>query len=423
MSKIKFNITIWKERLKNGADINKPDESGHTALEQAVWANSIRRIKFCLRHGADINQKDKYGNTPLHYSSFVFTMEDMKIMMALIKLGADVNIKNNSGETALHTAVLDCSYEVVKAFIDAGADINAKDELGHTILHEASGFNSHPEIIKLLINAGADVHARDKDGETPLMWACFHNENIKIIQTLLDLGADISAKDNSGATYFDKACWNGNEEILKFILMRIEDINIRKKYAWNLINLRNNVTFRLILTLKKCNIDVCKSVELSEKIFKNYSYDGIYDKEAVQDFIKHDIKLKISLSALSNVASAKQRKAKLANLLALVSDINVRDENQNTVLYEFIKNNNFRVAKALIEAGADVNVKNIQGETPLSCAVKYKAKGKIIDLLLAYGAKVDTEDKMVQSAVAAFLERQKNKPVAIKSELFKGKKG
>ena len=423
MSKIKFDIAGWRAKLLNGADINKPDETGHTALEQAVWANSIRGIKFCLRYGANINQKDKYGNTPLHYSSFVLSMEDMKIMMALIKLGADVNIKNNFEETALHTAVCDTPYEVVKAFIDAGADVNAKDEFGHTILHEASGFNSHPEVIKLLINAGADVNARDKDGETPLMWACFHNENIKIIQTLLDLGADVSAKDNSGATYFDKACWNGNEEVLKFILMRIEDINIRKRYGWNLINLRNNVTFRLILTLKKCNIDVCKSVELSEKIFKNYSYDEIYDKEAVQDFIKHDIKLKISLSTLSNVASAKQRKAKLANLLALVSDINVRDENQNTVLYKFIKNNNFRITKVLIEAGADVNVKNNQGETPLSCAVKYKAKGKIIYLLLAYGAKVDTENKMVQSAVAAFLAQQKNKPSATQLGLFKGKKG
>ena len=182
MSKIKFDIAEWEEKLLNGADINKPDETGHTVLEHAVCSNSIRGIKFCLRHGADINQKD--------------------------------------------------------------------------------------------------------------------------------------------------------------------------------------------------------------------------------------IKLKISLSTLSNVVSAKQRKAKLANLLALVSDINVRDENQNTVLYEFIKNNNFRMAKALIEAGANVNVKNNQGETLLSCAVKYKAKGKIIDLLLAYGAKVDTEDKMVQSAVAAFLERQKSKHAA-----------
>ena len=80
-------------------------------------------------------------------------------------------------------------------------------------------------------------------------------------------------------------------------------------------------------------------------------------------------------------------------------------------------------ARRLIDAGADVNAKNNQGETPLSYAVKYKAKDKIFEKLLASGAKVDTEDKMVQSAVTAFLERQKNKPSATQLRLFEDKKG
>ena len=33
MNEKKFDIAIWKERLKNGADINKPDGSGLTAME------------------------------------------------------------------------------------------------------------------------------------------------------------------------------------------------------------------------------------------------------------------------------------------------------------------------------------------------------------------------------------------------------
>ena len=189
--------------------------------------------------------------------------------------------------------------------------------------------------------------------------------------------------------------------------MRIEDIDIRKKYAWNLINLRNNVTSRLILTLKKCNIDVCESVELSDWIFCLC----VYEHKIANGMIKEGIKLNVSSSELS-FRILDHMNGITSKILTLVSDINVRDENRNTVLYEFIKRNNFRITKALIEAGTDVNVKNNQGETPLSYAVKYKAKDKIIDLLLAYGAKVDTEDKMVQSAVAAFLERQKNKPSA-----------
>jgi ankyrin repeat protein len=77
----------------------------------------------------------------------------------------------------------------------------------------------------------------------------------------------------------------------------------------------------------------------------------------------------------------------------------------------------------LIDAGADVNAKNNQGETPLSYAVKYKAKDKIFEKLLASGANVETEDYMVKSAVAAFLERQKIKSSSTQLRLFEDKKG
>lgn len=41
MGKIKFDIAGWKEKLHNGADINKPDETGLTALEQAILDDNI----------------------------------------------------------------------------------------------------------------------------------------------------------------------------------------------------------------------------------------------------------------------------------------------------------------------------------------------------------------------------------------------
>ena len=228
MGKIKFNLAGWKEKLLNGADINKPDEKGWTALDYAIRADSIEGVEFCINKGADVSreiEKHDYA-TPLHF---------------------------------------------------------------------AAKYSRKPEMIEILVKHGAKIDA---------------------------------------------------------------------------LGIKLNVS----------------SSELSFRILDHMN--GITSK-----------------------------------ILTLVSDINVRDENQNTVLYEFIKRNNFRITKALMEAGADVNVKNNQGETPLSCAVKYKAKGKIIDLLLAYGAKVDTEDKMVQSAVAAFLARQRSKLSATQLGLFKEKKG
>ena len=59
MSKIKSDITIWKEKLKNGADINEPDGSGLTALEQAILDDNISAVEFCIKQGADVNLNNK----------------------------------------------------------------------------------------------------------------------------------------------------------------------------------------------------------------------------------------------------------------------------------------------------------------------------------------------------------------------------
>ena len=49
MNEKKIDIIIWKEKLKSGVDINKPDESGVTALEQAILDDNINAVEFCIK--------------------------------------------------------------------------------------------------------------------------------------------------------------------------------------------------------------------------------------------------------------------------------------------------------------------------------------------------------------------------------------
>ena len=102
MSEIKFNIAEWKERLKNGGDINEPDETGKIALQQAIWADSIRGIKFCIKHGVDINRSiDDLGLSPLELACYgVYA----KPILTLIRLGAKVNIKDKQCYFPLYNA-------------------------------------------------------------------------------------------------------------------------------------------------------------------------------------------------------------------------------------------------------------------------------------------------------------------------------
>lgn len=210
MNKFKFNITKWKEKLKNGADINQPDKSGRTALEQAILANNIEGVDFCIAHGADVN----LNNTPMFLAAD--NSKKPEIIELLVKAGADIEANCQNEMTPLMSAVLGFhkdNYAVIKKMIELGADVNAKDEKGFSILFTSLAVvaKDNQEKIKLLIQSGADVNATDNNNETPLFWANWCDADV--IKAFVGAGADVNAKNKQGRTplfYAVRCCKNPN---------------------------------------------------------------------------------------------------------------------------------------------------------------------------------------------------------------------
>lgn len=63
------------------------------------------------------------------------------------------------------------------------------------------------------------------------------------------------------------------------------------------------------------------------------------------------------------------------------ADIDCKNVFGETALMIALEHKNWDVAKRLIEAGADVNQKNNDQETPLTIAIGKKAPSSVIDLL------------------------------------------
>ena len=81
-----FNIKIIKLLLNSGADINKKNNAGNTALFWASYENYKEIVELLLNAGADIDKQNKEGNTALISSS---VKDNRKIIELLLDYGAD----------------------------------------------------------------------------------------------------------------------------------------------------------------------------------------------------------------------------------------------------------------------------------------------------------------------------------------------
>ena len=74
-------------------------------------------------------------------------------------------------------------------------------------------------------------------------------------------------------------------------------------------------------------------------------------------------------------------------------DVNYKDSEGNTLLTNACKKDDKDTVSFLVEHGADVNVKNKKGETPLMWfVIERPCSPDIIDILIKYGVKINEQD-------------------------------
>ena len=176
--------------LEKGADPNRKDHLGQTALHGAAETGRAKLVEALLAHGANANAEISAEPPPqrgdyvtraafMHATPFWVAARnaDPEVLRALAKGGADPNIASSEGTplmAAIGLGLLDQrlpseerALQAVHAAIAAGADVNAVNQSGQTALHVATSLGRN-SIIQLLVDSGADLNARDKQGRTAL---------------------------------------------------------------------------------------------------------------------------------------------------------------------------------------------------------------------------------------------------------------
>ncbi|MCW4000192.1 MAG: ankyrin repeat domain-containing protein [Candidatus Bathyarchaeota archaeon] len=84
------DVAMAEFLISRGADINKGNHCGVTALHSAVLCQNSSLFDFILQHGANVNVLDKDGATPLHYAA---ARGDKILAEKLLLKGANINAR------------------------------------------------------------------------------------------------------------------------------------------------------------------------------------------------------------------------------------------------------------------------------------------------------------------------------------------
>lgn len=112
--------------VKEGADINAPQSVryGEPILVRLAILPSASGVKTALELGADPNRGDFVGRTALMVAAAANRTEAMRL---LLDAGADVNLEGAAGRTALGAAKAAGAAEAIAILVAAGAkDVEAK---------------------------------------------------------------------------------------------------------------------------------------------------------------------------------------------------------------------------------------------------------------------------------------------------------
>ena len=171
--------------LEKGADANAAQVDGMTALHWAAFHDETEAARALLGAGAKAAVASRYGVTPL---SLACENGNEAMLRALLEAGADPHAARPGGETPLMTAARTGRPGLVDALLERGAKVDAADPRGQTALLWAAA-EGHEAVLRRLLAAGADRRRRLGSGFTALLFAA-RNGKAGAVRVLLEAGAD-----------------------------------------------------------------------------------------------------------------------------------------------------------------------------------------------------------------------------------------
>ncbi len=210
-----------RKLIEQNVNVNELQADGATALHWAAYHDDLETAMLLIEAGAKVDAANDFGVMPL---SLACTNGSAPMIEALLNAEADPNAAILTGETPLMTAASAGELDAVLVLLDRGANVNAKEpSQDQTALMWAIS-EGHSEVARELVEHGANIHAATKGGFTPLLFAVREGD-VDSAKMLLDAGADVNTTANDKKSALLVATLRGHAEIAAILLGEGADPN------------------------------------------------------------------------------------------------------------------------------------------------------------------------------------------------------
>ena len=218
-----------------------------------------------------------------------------------------------------------------------------------------------------------------------------NNGDIKAVKKYLDKGGNVNLQDEPGMTPLHHAVngnWNGtNIEIIKLLISRGANVNAIDDSHHTPLHLCNNKEIAELLINSGANVNAKTKRTGETALFKATHGASQGASKSYQRYLGLT-KMLIAKGADVNV------KLRLGSMIN--DDKPYRDKSGDSVLHKVVRSYSEKyaseVAKLLIFNGANINERNIRGNTPLDEAL-LNERNKTAEFLRKHGAKSGEELK------------------------------
>ena len=354
-----------------------PNPEIQLSFAVACKQGNVEIVETCLASGQNVHGPllgGKHYNADLSAIHFAAKGGHIQVAELLLSYGADKEMLSCISEKRpLHLAVQAGHVAMVRYLLDKGTNIAAPDGENAQATHVAAACGS-AVILSLLLDRGAAIDASMTNGDQPLHVASQHPDRANVIKFLWSQGADIEAKTGRGYTPFDYASVHNHMDNMKALLELGADHSPQGLSMFAIAQRDRLQATRLLL---EHGVDPNRPVYGGRTALHRLAKDTMAYSEP---YHLHKYAEVVMLSLENGAEVDIQDSSGNTPLHCLCSRCENPTSEQETL--------QLQLAKMLLRSTRDVDTINIAGETALGLAINSRCVVSLIQLIFASGGRL-----------------------------------